>query len=121
MAYNTSVQNSTVYIPFYPMFGRQARIPVGIIHESTNNTTASQTTGEYATTLLCHLKAAFGIVWNQLSQAHKRKKEFYNKMARGKHHQQAGHLVWLHSLVVDKGKGKLNHQWTKPYQVANRM
>ena len=65
------------------MFGRQARIPVDIMHESINSTTTSQTAGEYATTLLYRLKAAFGIVQNQLSQAHERKKEFYTKMAHG--------------------------------------
>ena len=120
MAYNTSVQSSTGYTPFYLMFGRQARIPVDIMYKTGNANTSSQTPGEYATTLQNRLKSAFEIVQRRLSQAHQRQKEFYNRKVHGEPHK-PGDLVWLHSTVAGKGKRKLHHQWTGPYKVTKKL
>ena len=119
MAYNTSVQCSTGYTPFYLMFGRQARILVDIMYD-TANTTTPQTPGEYATALQNRLKTAFEIVQNRLSEAYQRQKDFYNRKVHGEPHK-PGDLVWLYSTVAGKGKRKLHHQWTGPYKVTKKL
>ena len=120
MAYNTSVQCSIGYTPFYLMFGRQSHIPVDIMYDTANTTASPQTPGEYATALQSHLKTAFEIVQNRLSEAHQRQKDFYNRKVHGEPHK-PGDLVWLHSTVAGKGKRKLHHQWTGPYKVTKKL
>ena len=48
MAYNTSVQSSTGFTPFYLMFGRQARLPIGIIYGTSTPENEGQGVGQYA-------------------------------------------------------------------------
>ena len=119
IAYNTSVNQSTGFTPFYLMFGRQARLPVDIMFGT--NKPEPQSPNEYAAALKKQLTTAFDIARDQMSRQHVRQKEYYDQKLHGKPYQK-GDLVWLHSSVVKRGHHrKLHHPWTGPYQVLKQI
>ena len=93
MAYNTSVQSTTGYTPFYLMFGRKARIPADVMFGT--NTTAEQTTNEYAANLRAKLQASYHQVREHFNAKHVRQKDFYDQRVHGKPYVE-GDFVWLH-------------------------
>ena len=60
MAYNTSVQATTGYSPFYPMFGSNARIPIDVMFPTDKPDKLNY--GEYAKELKSTLEKAFDTV-----------------------------------------------------------
>ena len=119
MAYNTGVQSSTGYTPFYLMFGRQARLPVDIMYRPIDQ--HAQSYGEYATLLQNRLQAAFDLVKEHVTQEHLRQKEFYDQKIHGESYK-AGDLVWLHSPVPRRELcRKLHHPWTGPFKVVKQL
>ena len=60
MAYNTSIQLTTAYTPFYLMFRRQARIPADIMYGT--DRPPNSTPAEYAAELRRNLEEAFQIM-----------------------------------------------------------
>ena len=119
LAYNTSVQPTTGYTPFYLMFGRQARIPVDIMFGSNQSTEPSPSA--YAFNLKQSLASAYNQVREKMGVTFQRQKQFYDKKIHGNPFQ-VGDLVWLHSTVVPTGQvKKFHHPWTGPYEVIKRL
>ena len=119
MAYNTSVQASTGYTPFFLMFGRQARIPVDVMYGSPNS--SQHTVNEYAATLRKQMDKAFALARKYSLTNHLRQKEIYDKKIHGKAYKK-GDLVWLHSPARCRGASKkLCHPWSGPYKVVKKL
>ena len=96
MAYNSSIQASTGYTPFFLMFGRQARIPVDVMYGTPTSTNHS--VNEYAATLQKQMDKAFGLARQHSLSKQLRQKELYDLKIHGKPFKK-GDYVWL------------KHQW----------
>ena len=119
MAYNTSLNSTTGYTPFYLMFGRQARLPVDVMYGGT--ITDSQSPSEYAVSLKKQLTAAFDTVRQTCKTQHERQKEQYNKRIHGDPHS-VGDWVWVLNPKVPKNNTKkLFHPWKGPCKVVKRI
>ena len=119
MAYNSSVQASTGYTPFYLMFWRQARLPLDVLYGTCEP--AMHSPSVHATTLHKQMAEAFALVRSRLATQHLRQKEFYNQKVHGQPYA-SGDLVWLHSPVISRGQSrKLHHPWTGPFKVIKRL
>ena len=119
MAYNTSVQATTGFTPFYLMFGRQARIPVDLMYGTAEPESISY--GEYATKLQKSLTKAYKLARESLAEKQERQTELYNKKVHGEPYE-VGVFVWLLNPQVPRGKSKKLHKWwTGPFKVVKRL
>ena len=119
MAYNTSVQATTGYTPFFLMFGRQARIPADVMFGTDKPPDA--TPAEHASALRTNLEDAFERVRKNTGANQQRQKAFYDRTVHGKPFA-VGDDVWLHSPAVPRGRSrKLHHPWTGPWRVTKRL
>ena len=76
MAYNSSVQASTGYTPFYLMFGRQARLPADVIYGTPNIAEQSQSASEYARNLKRRMENAFTLARQHSLKHHQRQRNY---------------------------------------------
>ena len=96
MAYNTSIQATTEYTPYYLMFGREARLPIDCMFECPTQSTVAT---EYAGQLSTSLNAAYEMVREKVGLKQNRQKEAYDKRIHGPFHS-PGDLVLLHNTRV---------------------
>ena len=121
MAYNSSVQSSTGFTPFYLMFGRQASLPVDIIYGTSTPDNEDQGVGQFAINLKKNMTEAFSLVRENMSKHHMHQKILYDEKIHGKPYK-AGDWVWLHSPIVSRGSSrKLNCPWKGPYSVVKKI
>lgn len=126
MAYNTSVQSTTGYTPFYLMFGRQAKMPLDVMYgnppsDDNQPILPSQTAPSFASKLKSRLQEAYNRVRTRMSSKLDRQKEFYDEKAHGQPYEK-DELVRVHSKVIPRGVGrKLYRPWTGPFQVIKRL
>ena len=121
MAYNTSVQSSTGFTPFYLMFGRQARLPVDIIYGTGAPEEESTDVGTYVASLKRRMSEAFEIVRRNVSKHHQHQKTLYDEKLHGKPYR-PGDWVWLHSPVIPRGScRKLHRPWKGPYTIVKKI
>ena len=102
MAYNTSVQPTTGFSPFYLMFGRQARVPIDIMYGTPTPPMTPVT--EYAACLKQRLENAYDQVRGTMGNSLDREKDLYDKRIHGKP-LATGDKVWLHCPAA-RGKSK---------------
>ncbi|KAL5515000.1 hypothetical protein EMCRGX_G000106 [Ephydatia muelleri] len=80
-ASNTSVQTSTVYTPFYLMFGRQAKLPVDFMYGMDN--TPDVELPEYVGNLKRTLQKAYEVAREHIGEKQQFQKELYNQKVHG--------------------------------------
>ena len=120
-AYNTSVQATTGFTPFYLMFGRQARLPVDLMYgvPQKDEVVWPET---YAGQLKKSLEKSYAAVRKTFNTEHKRQKTLYDRKVHGRPFS-AGDLVWLFNPAVPRGKLKTLHgaPWIGPFRVKSRI
>ena len=119
-AYNTSVQATTGFTPFYLMFGRQARLPVDLMYgvPQKDEVVRPET---YAGQLKKSLEKSYAAVKKTFNTEHKRQKTLRDRKVHGRPFS-AGDLVWLFNPAVPRGKSKKFHApWIGPFRVKSRI
>ena len=102
MAYNSSVQSTTGYSPYFLMFGRDAHLPMGIIYYTTTPDGIEQCAA-YVKSQHALLTDAFRRVRENTGQKYSFQNELYNKKVQGQPLVD-GDMVWLFNLAIRKGQ-----------------
>lgn len=121
LAYNTSINPTTGYSPFFLMFGWRVRMPIDIMYGTPDSDSAISNLPRYVANFRSNLITAYQNVREHMGHQLDCQKEFYDRKIHGQPFQ-PGDLVWLHSQHVKRGQAKKLHcPWTGPYRVVNRL
>eukprot|EP00731_Ephydatia_muelleri_P022808 Em0015g391a len=106
------------YSQFFPMFGRQATIPVDLMYSL--NQGQEKELPSYAHQLREGLKEAYALVRNHCESEHQLQKAIYDRKVHGKPFS-IGNMVWLFSPAVPRGRcKKFHHPWKGPFIVVEK-
>eukprot|EP00731_Ephydatia_muelleri_P035738 Em0153g13a len=120
-AYNTSVQATTGYSPFFLMFGRQARLPIDLMYGTECGNSVTKTVPEYVTKLSEAFVEAYAAVRDTMGAKLQRQKEFYNKKVHGDPHKPGDFVLLFNPAVPKGGSRKFHSPWTGPFKIVERV
>ena len=112
MAYNTSIQSTTGFTPFFLMFRREARLPVDLLFKLPSS---SPSVTDFAACLTKALNKAYELVRENVGMKQQRQTENYDKRIHGKPFMKKD-LVWLHNPRVPRGS---HRKLKKTTQIRN--
>lgn len=119
-AYRTSVHSSTKETPFYLTSDRDPIFPIDVALGVSRY--EAKDIESFAAKLRDRLKEAYGIVTNNIGDAHLRNQIQYDKKHKYVSYN-VGDLAWLY-VIPKSGKGltkKLKFPWQGPVQIVQRM
>ena len=97
MAYNTSTQPTTGYLPFFLMFGRKGRLPIDVLYGTAQADDIP--VDNFANDMSVILENAYQHIRNTMGLKQDCQSELYDLKCHGEFYQ-AGDLVWLYSSVL---------------------
>ena len=114
-AYRTGIQSSTLYSPFFLLYGREPRMPVDRALIPPSPYVVDQ--DAYVHELKDLLSKAFVQTRQNLQKSQATQKAQYDKSATS-HTFEVGQLILLRNPVVPPGKcAKFVHKWSGPYEI----
>ena len=105
MAYNSTVHSSSGYSPNFLMFGREFHLPLDLILPVPDfvETVEVENEDHFVQRLKVALQKVYGLARENLQQAVKAQKSYYDRKARRENFK-VGDSVWLYNPIRKKGQ-----------------